>query len=213
MGPGANSCSASQARAISTRRPRKARASRSPSSGVAPWANPSKPSTPRSAKNGPKPFTVRATSELVLLDVQVLHAKTATPAPLLEAGDFVVSEEGISQRIVHFSRDEFPLSVILLFDLTDSVSGYLNPRVIPDIILLMIGTNDINRQFQVDQAPAKLDHLISLISDRSTGLRPNTKLIVSSILPIDDKHNQFAWPGADPNRNQDVDIFNATIPL
>ena len=97
-------------------------------------------------------------------------------------------------------------------NLTDSISGYLNPRLFPDIILLMIGTNDINRQFEVDQAPAKLDHLISLISDRSTGLRPNAKLIVSNILPIDDIHNQFAWPGADSNRNRDVDIFNATIP-
>jgi lysophospholipase L1-like esterase len=97
-------------------------------------------------------------------------------------------------------------------NLTDSISGYLNARLFPDIILLMIGTNDINRQFEVDQAPAKLDHLVSLISDRSTGLRPNAKLIVSNILPIDDIHNQFAWPGADSNRNRDVDIFNATIP-
>ena len=97
-------------------------------------------------------------------------------------------------------------------NITDSISGYLNPRVSPDIILLMIGTNDINRQFEEDQAPAKLDHLISLISDRTTGLRPNAKLIVSNILPIDDMHNQFAWPGADSNRNNDVDIFNATIP-
>jgi lysophospholipase L1-like esterase len=97
-------------------------------------------------------------------------------------------------------------------NLTDSISGYLNPRLFPDFILLMIGTNDINRQFEVDQAPAKLDHLISLISDRSTGLKPNAKLIVSNILPIDDAHNQFAWPGADSNRNRDVDIFNATIP-
>ena len=60
--------------------------------------------------------------------------------------------------------------------------------------------------------PAKLDHLISLISDLSTGLKPNSKLIVSSILPIDDAHNQFAWPGADSNRNAAVDFFNATIP-
>ena len=34
-------------------------------------------------------------------------------------------EEGTSQEILHFSRDEFPLSVVLLFDLTDSVRGVL----------------------------------------------------------------------------------------
>ncbi|HWF48387.1 MAG TPA: VWA domain-containing protein [Bryobacteraceae bacterium] len=67
----------------------------------------------------------RATSELVLVDVQVLHTKTREPAPLLQAGDFQVSEEGVSQRILQFSRDEFPLSAVLLFDLTDSVRGVL----------------------------------------------------------------------------------------
>jgi lysophospholipase L1-like esterase len=97
-------------------------------------------------------------------------------------------------------------------NITDSIAGYLNARLFPDVILLMIGTNDINRDYQVDQAPAKLDHLISLISDLSTGLRPNAKLIVSSILPIDDAHNQFRWPGTDSNRNAAVDVFNATIP-
>lgn len=67
----------------------------------------------------------RATSELVLVDVQVLHAKTGAPAPALRAGDFQVSEEGAPQEILQFSRDEFPLSVVLLFDLTDSVRGVL----------------------------------------------------------------------------------------
>ena len=67
----------------------------------------------------------RATSELVLLDVQVLHSKSRAPAPALEAGDFRVSEEGVPQEILHFSRDEFPLSVVLLFDLTDSVQAVL----------------------------------------------------------------------------------------
>jgi Ca-activated chloride channel homolog len=67
----------------------------------------------------------RATSELVLVDVQVLQRKTGAPAPALQAGDFQVSEEGVPQQILHFSRDEFPLSVVLLFDLTDSVRGEL----------------------------------------------------------------------------------------
>ena len=38
-------------------------------------------------------------------------------------------------------------------NITDSIAGYLNPRLFPDIILLMIGTNDINRDYQVDQCP------------------------------------------------------------
>ena len=67
----------------------------------------------------------RATSELVLVDVQVLQAKSGAPAPDLHAGDFRVSEEGVPQEILQFSRDEYPLSVVLLFDLTDSVQGPL----------------------------------------------------------------------------------------
>ena len=67
----------------------------------------------------------RTTSELVLIDVQVLHTKSGSPAPELHAADFKISEEGVPQEITHFSRDEFPLSVVLLFDLTDSVSGVL----------------------------------------------------------------------------------------
>jgi VWFA-related protein len=68
-----------------------------------------------------QPALFRATSELVLVDVQVLHTKTRAPAATLHAGDFQISEEGVPQHIIHFSRDEFPLSVVLLFDLTDSV--------------------------------------------------------------------------------------------
>lgn len=67
----------------------------------------------------------RTTSELVLVDVQVLHAKSRAPAPVLQASDFRAFEEGVRQEILHFSRDEFPLSVVLLFDLTDSVHGVL----------------------------------------------------------------------------------------
>ena len=67
----------------------------------------------------------RAASELVLVDVQVRNKKTGAPAPLLHAGDFEVWEEGVRQEIVAFSRDEFRISVVLLFDLTDSVRGVL----------------------------------------------------------------------------------------
>jgi VWFA-related protein len=67
----------------------------------------------------------RTTSELVLLDVQVRQAKTRGAAPPLQAKDLRVFEEGVAQEITHFSRDEFPLSVVLLFDLTESVQPVL----------------------------------------------------------------------------------------
>ena len=67
----------------------------------------------------------RTTSELVLVDVQVLRVKTGTPAGALKAKDLRVFEDGVQQEISQFSRDEFPLSVVMLFDLTESVRGVL----------------------------------------------------------------------------------------
>lgn len=67
----------------------------------------------------------RATSELVLADVQILNAKTGAPAPALRAKDLRIYEDDVPQDIVQFSRDELPLSAVLLFDLTESVRGVL----------------------------------------------------------------------------------------
>jgi len=61
----------------------------------------------------------------VLLDVQVLHARTRSPVASLQAKDPCVFEEGVRQEILHFSRGEVPLSVVLLFDLTDGVRSVL----------------------------------------------------------------------------------------
>jgi len=67
----------------------------------------------------------QTTSELVLVDVQVLHKATNTPVASLRASDLRIFEDGVAQEIRHFSRDELPLSVVLLFDLTASVHGPL----------------------------------------------------------------------------------------
>ncbi|MDR3701575.1 MAG: VWA domain-containing protein [Candidatus Sulfopaludibacter sp.] len=67
----------------------------------------------------------RATSDLVLLDVQVIHNKTNTAMAQLKARDFELSEDGAPQKIAFFESGQLPLSVVLLFDLTDSVRGVL----------------------------------------------------------------------------------------
>lgn len=67
------------------------------------------------------------TTELVVLDAQVLNKKTGLPAGSLKAEDFQVYEDGIKQEIVSFSRDKLPLSILFLFDLTDSVQPVLVP--------------------------------------------------------------------------------------
>jgi VWFA-related protein len=67
----------------------------------------------------------QTTSEMVVVDVQVLHTKTRSPLATLRREDLQVFEDGKPQNILQFSRDELPLSVVLLFDLTDSVRGVL----------------------------------------------------------------------------------------
>jgi len=45
----------------------------------------------------------------------------------LKKGDFEVREDGIAKKIELFSRDELPLNVALVLDLSDSIGPFLNP--------------------------------------------------------------------------------------
>ncbi len=64
---------------------------------------------------------------LVVVDAQVLHKKTGSSVGSLSPADFRLYENGVLQRISYFSQDELPLSVLFLFDLTDSVRPVLKP--------------------------------------------------------------------------------------
>lgn len=64
---------------------------------------------------------------LVVVDAQVLHKKTGDSVQSLTPQDFRLYENGVLQRISYFSQDELPLSVVFLFDLTDSVRPVLKP--------------------------------------------------------------------------------------
>jgi VWFA-related protein len=67
----------------------------------------------------------RVKVNLVVIDAQVLNKKSHHPVPGLQPEDFELFENGISQRITSFSQDKLPLSVVFLFDLTDSVRPVL----------------------------------------------------------------------------------------
>ncbi len=45
----------------------------------------------------------------------------------LKKEDFVVSEDGATQEIAHFSRDQLPLAVALVVDLSGSIKPFLRP--------------------------------------------------------------------------------------
>jgi VWFA-related protein len=68
---------------------------------------------------------IRLTTDLVVVDTQVTQQLNGKIIGGLQATDFIVEEDGVRQEIEHFSQDKLPLSVILLFDLTDTVQPVL----------------------------------------------------------------------------------------
>jgi VWFA-related protein len=70
---------------------------------------------------------IRVNVELVQVDVQVLEKKTGRAVGSLTKEDFQLYEDGAPQQIAELSRGQLPLSVVLLFDLTDSVEPVLKP--------------------------------------------------------------------------------------
>jgi VWFA-related protein len=85
------------------------------------WAQ-SSTSPPQSA-----PATIHVDTQFVLLDALVQNRKSGRTVDTLSAKDFQLSEDGVPQTISYFSRDQLPLSVVLLFDMTETVHAALEP--------------------------------------------------------------------------------------
>lgn len=64
---------------------------------------------------------LKLSTQLVVVDAQVLSKKTGIPVNGLSERDFVLYEEGVKQQITHFSQDKLPLSIVLLLDVSGSV--------------------------------------------------------------------------------------------
>jgi VWFA-related protein len=71
--------------------------------------------------------TIHIDSQFVLLDALVQNKKTGNAADTLSAKDFQLSEDRVPQTITYCSRDQLPLSVVLLFDMTETVHAALEP--------------------------------------------------------------------------------------
>src|SRR5438270_13406202 len=67
----------------------------------------------------------RVDVHVVQVDTQVLNKKTRHAARELKKADFEIYEDNVRQQVSSFSQDTLPLSVVLLFDLTDSVRPVL----------------------------------------------------------------------------------------
>ncbi len=80
-------------------------------------------------------------------------------------------------------------------EITAKVNDWLGTYQ-PKIILLLIGTNDIEQNFDVPNAPNRLSALVDQIFSRI----PDATILVASIPPIND-----------PKLNPQVNTYNATI--
>jgi Ca-activated chloride channel family protein len=70
---------------------------------------------------------IRVSTQFVVLDALVENKKTGQPIGSLEAKDFLLTEDGVPQKISYFTHDRLPLSVVFLFDLTETVQPVLKP--------------------------------------------------------------------------------------
>src|SRR6266576_4737487 len=70
--------------------------------------------------------TIRVDVNLVVLDATV-KTKDGQIMGDLKKEDFEVREDGIAKKIGLFSRDELPLNVALVLDLSDSIGPFLDP--------------------------------------------------------------------------------------
>ena len=64
---------------------------------------------------------IKVNTDLVIFDAQVVDKKTKRVIGDLTKDDFEVTENGVRQPISYFSRDELPLSILLLLDVSGSV--------------------------------------------------------------------------------------------
>src|ERR1700739_4090223 len=74
----------------------------------------------------PPQSEIRVGVNLVLVDATV-KTKAGQPMSELTKKDFELREDGGAQNINIFSRDELPLDVALVLDLSDSIGPFLGP--------------------------------------------------------------------------------------
>jgi Ca-activated chloride channel homolog len=72
------------------------------------------------------PSVIHVDVNLVLLDATV-KTKSGQILDGLKQEDFELREDGVPQKIDIFSRDELPLNVALVLDLSDSIGPFLGP--------------------------------------------------------------------------------------
>src|SRR2546423_2224668 len=108
---------------------------------------------------------IKVNTDLVVFDRQVIGQKSKPIIGDLTRDDFEITDNGVKQQISYFSRDELPLSIILLLDVSRSVrpilhdirDGALNAlkRLKPDdqvAVMAFASTSKVAQDFTKDRA-------------------------------------------------------------
>ena len=61
---------------------------------------------------------IKVSTDLVVFDAQVIDKKSKRVIGDLTKDDFEIYEGGVKQQVSYFSRDELPLSIMLLLDVS-----------------------------------------------------------------------------------------------
>ncbi|MEP7270291.1 MAG: VWA domain-containing protein [Acidobacteriota bacterium] len=77
-------------------------------------------------QNPPPDEVMRISTQLVVLDAQVVDRQSNLAIGDLQVSDFEVFENGVKQQISNWSRDTLPLSIVLLLDVSSSVLPYIS---------------------------------------------------------------------------------------
>ena len=80
------------------------------------------PATPPTPDN-----IIHVSTQLLTLDALVEDKKTHNLIGGLDRSDFQLTEDGAPQNLTYFDHDQLPLSIVFLFDITDSVRPALKP--------------------------------------------------------------------------------------
>ena len=105
---------------------------------------------------------IKVNTDLVVFDAQVIDKKTRKLFGGLTRDSFEVYEENVRQPIVYFSQDQLPLSVLLLLDISRSVT--------PIIAQVGGGANDALRRLKPEDEVA-----VMAFADYPKLIQPFTK--------------------------------------
>ncbi len=108
--------------------------------------------------------TIHVDTQFVLLDAIVEEKKTGLTVDTLTANDFQLSEDGVPQAITYFSRDQLPLSVVLLFDMTETVHAAMKP--LAEAALQILGHLKPEDQVAVMTFSSRADLMHGFTTDR-----------------------------------------------